>query len=140
MPPSTSLFADPVDPLAVADLGSAPADRRARRGPAPLPADEKREHCVSVRLNAAELKLLEAKCGAFPHGAWLRMAALDQLPPAIPEANRLAWIELARVAANLNQAQAAVNRRAVCSYPAGLFKELRDAVSALRNSLIGVPP
>ncbi len=78
-------------------------DRRHRRGPKPLPPEELRTHCVSVRLSAAELEQLEAKRGALQRGEWLRVAALDRLPPTIPAVNREAWVELSRAAANLNQ-------------------------------------
>ena len=86
------------------------ADRAARRGPVPLHAEDKRVNCVSVRLNNRELAMLDGKRGKFQRGEWLRIAALDQLPPTVPELNVRAWSELARLAANLNQAQASINR------------------------------
>lgn len=80
------------------------ADRRARRGGGKsLPPEQLRTHCVSVRLSPAELEQLDARRGSMQRGEWLRVAALDVLPPVIPELNREAWIELARSAANLNQ-------------------------------------
>lgn len=107
-------------------------DRSARRGPAPLPADVRREHCVSVRLNAAELATLDARRGAYQRGEWLRMAALDKLPPTVPAINAQAWAELARAAANLNQIARALN--------AGEKVErggIRDQLNQFRAALIG---
>ena len=65
------------------------------------------------------------------------MAALDQLPPTVPSINRNAWLELSRLAANLNQAQAAMNRGDNSDYPHDIFNDLRNAVTELRLDLIG---
>jgi len=115
-----------------------PADRAARRGPDPLPASEKRGHCVSVRLNVSELAQLDAVRGRSQRGEWLRMAALDQLPPTVPEANVRAWVELARLAGNLNQAQVVINRGDAGTHQVELLEDLKQAVSALRRELVGV--
>ena len=109
-----------------------PDDRSARRGPAPLSAEQRREHCVSVRLNVAELAMLDARRGSFQRGEWLRMAALDKLPPSVPAINAQAWAELARAAANLNQIARALN--------AGEKVErggIRDQLNQFRAALIG---
>lgn len=119
------------------------AERKSRRGPRPLPPAERREHCVSVRLNADELARLDAargapRPGAHQRGEWLRMAALDRLPRTVPAVNAHAWTELARVAANLNQAQRAVNEGRAEGYPVALFDDLAARVAELRRLLIGV--
>ena len=116
------------------------ADRTARRGPVPLPAADKRGHCVSVRLNGRELAQLDVQRGRFQRGEWLRMAALDQLPPTVPEPNVQAWAELARLAANLNQAQSSINRGDTYSHQVELLEDLREAVAALRRGLVGMQP
>jgi len=80
--------------------------KRRRHGPAPLDAAEKRGHCVSVRLNAAELEWLDEQRSAvqMQRGEYLRAAALHRLPPQpAPALNRAAWLELSRAAGNLNQ-------------------------------------
>ena len=111
-------------------------DRSARRGPAPLPAAEKRQHCVSVRLNADELARLDGVRGQFQRGEWLRMAALDRLPPTVPELNRQAWADLARAAANLNQLARHLNEgRGSTDADA-----IRSELSAFRLALIGAQP
>lgn len=123
-------------PLAT-DAHVAP-DRSARRGPVPLPPGKLRGHCVSVRLNGWELAHLDAQRGRFQRGEWLRMAALDQLPPTVPEANVQAWVELSRLAANLNQAQTAINRGDSDNHQVELLEDLREAVASLRRELVGV--
>lgn len=106
--------------------------RVAKRGPRPLPDRERRDHCVSVRLNAAELAQLDDVRGRFQRGEWLRIAALDQLPPSIPAINRDAWLELARAAANLNQLAKHINQRGDAD-PVRIGVEL----GAFRRALLG---
>ncbi len=107
-------------------------DRSARRGPAPLSAEERRGHCVSVRVNAGELATLDARRGVYQRGEWLRMAALDKLPPVIPAINTEAWSELARAAANLNQIAKALNASEKVDRGG-----LRDQLAQFRAALIG---
>jgi hypothetical protein len=111
---------------------------RISRGPKPLPLLEKRFHCVSVRLNAIELSRLDELRGRVACGKWLRMAALDAVPASVPAINQAAWIELSRLAANLNQAQAAINRGEANQHQAQTLADLHASVSALRLSLLGV--
>lgn len=107
-------------------------NRSARRGPAPLPPDERREHCVSVRVNAGELATLDSRRGVYQRGEWLRMAALDKLPPTIPAINREAWTELARAAGNLNQIARSLNAGEKVDRGS-----LRDQLAQFRAALIG---
>lgn len=67
-----------------------------------LPQHEIRTHCISVRLNEEELNILNNKRGEYKKGEWLRMASLNTLPPVLPEINRAAWVELGRLAQDLN--------------------------------------
>jgi hypothetical protein len=90
-------------------------------------------------LNRGELAQLDGVRGRFQRGQWLRMATLGQLPPMVPAVNALAWAELARLAANLNQAQLAINRGDGDTHQLVLLEDLRNAVVALRRELIGVP-
>lgn len=107
--------------------------RRRRTGPDPLPTAERRGHCVSVRLNAAELQQLDDIRGPFQRGEWLRMAALDRLPPTVPEINREAWTDLARAAGNLNQITRHLNEGGTADAEA-----IRAELAAFRAMLIGV--
>ncbi|MCO5784651.1 ATP-binding protein [Citrobacter meridianamericanus] len=67
-----------------------------------LPHQKIRTHCVSVRLNEEELNILNNKRGEYKKGEWLRMASLNALPPVLSEINRAAWVELGRLAQDLN--------------------------------------
>lgn len=62
-----------------------------------------RTHCVSSRLNSAELVRLDELRGRTPRGEWMRLAMLDALPPCIPPLNADAWVALSRASSNLNQ-------------------------------------
>ncbi|MTJ93558.1 MAG: MobC family plasmid mobilization relaxosome protein [Desulfovibrio sp.] len=70
---------------------------------------------------------------------WLRTAALSKRmpPPPVPEVNRKAYGELARLGVNLNQIAKAANagRTAV---PFGLLRELLSQIMCLQASLMGV--
>lgn len=108
-----------------------------RFGPDPLPADERRTHCVSVRLNARELQLLDerrARVG-MQRGEYLRVAALKRIPRSIPEINRRAYSELARAAANLNQIARHLNAGDALSDALSL-DEVRKALHQFRLALI----
>lgn len=76
-------------------------ERKSKRGRNAL--DDPRTHCVSVRLNKDELSILNSKRCGMKQGEWLRCAALDKLPPSVPEINKEKWLELSKSAANLNQ-------------------------------------
>ena len=107
--------------------------RRRRRGPKPLPVNEKREHCISVRVNNAELAIVDAQRGPRQRGEWLRMAAIDRLPPSIPSINQQTYALLAKTAGNLATIANAMR--------GGAFVELgtlRKAVKEFRDTLIGV--
>ena len=110
--------------------------KRSRRGPKPLPTDETRTHCVSVRLNVVELAQLDSQRGEMQRGEYLRVAALHRLPSVVPEINKIAWIELSRLAANLNQYQTAINGHRTPNQQIDLA-HLSDQVAALRTDLLG---
>lgn len=62
-----------------------------------------RTHCVSVRLNNAELSKLNTLRGNYAKGEWLRMASLQKLPPIIPAINTEAWKALSEISQKLNR-------------------------------------
>jgi hypothetical protein len=108
------------------------ADRKSRRGHPKLDKAECRNNCVSVRLNDAELALLEKRRGGLKKGEWLRMAALDELPPMIPEVNRQAWVALARAHSNINQIAAKLNRGDLVD-----VASINAEIAEFRRKLIG---
>lgn len=108
-------------------------EQKNRRGPKKLPDDLKRDHCVSVRLNDAELSSLDEQRGHVQRGEFLRSVWSGNAPVQIPELNRTAWTELSRAASNLNQIAKLLNMR-VDVEPAQIAAEL----AAFRMALIGV--
>lgn len=62
-----------------------------------------RTHCVSVRLNNAELSKLNTLRGDYAKGEWLRMASLQKLPTIVPPINLSAWKTLAEINQKLNR-------------------------------------
>lgn len=102
--------------------------------------EEKRRRTIGVRVNAAELDALQRKadCVGLPLSQWLRQVALSRFVPRplVPEINREAYAELAKLAGNLNQfARMAHEGRAVVPFP--LLKATHDLLKRLRLSLLG---
>ena len=62
-----------------------------------------RTHCVSVRLNNAELQHLNTKRGSTSKGEWLRMALLQKLPTIVPPVNIDTWKTLGEINQKLNR-------------------------------------
>jgi len=120
-------------------VSSAADVRRRRHGPAPLAAADKRGHCVSVRLNDAELALLDSRRDPLQmqRGEYLRAAALHRLPPIIPAVNRDAWARLARSASNLNQLAHHLNSTGLIADAADA-EQIRAVLDDFRRDLIGV--
>ena len=117
--------------------------KKRRHGPKPKPAAEQRRHSVSCRLTNAELVHLDARRGQVSRGEWMRLAALDKPPRTVPEINKVAWADLARVAGNLNQITRAINegRLPTKDVPrAGkAVMDVRAHLDAVRGLLIGGP-
>ena len=110
------------------------AGEKKKRGPKPKAGAELRGHCVSVRMNVAELAALDKRRGELARGEWLRLAEAGALPPAPPPAlNIEAWTKLATALGNLNQIAKALNvDRASVE-----IDEALAAVREFRNALIG---
>jgi hypothetical protein len=70
---------------------------------AKLSPEALRTHCVSIRLNNAELSKLNTLRGYYAKGEWLRMAFLHKLPSIIPEINIEAWKALSEISQKLNR-------------------------------------
>ena len=114
--------------------------RKRKPGPKPLALANKREHCVSVRLNSGELAELDtARAPArMQRGAYLRAASQGKLPLTIPSINREAWVNLARVASNLNQYQQRINEGLATGHPPEVIQALAELVQKLRAELLGM--
>ncbi|MBH1925748.1 hypothetical protein I5O94_14825 [Serratia ureilytica] len=77
---------------------------------------ELRIHCVSVRLNNAELAKLNTLREHYSKGEWLRMASLQKLPPVIPAINTEAWKALADISQKLNRIAAHIDGKSKDSH------------------------
>ena len=108
-------------------------NRKSRRGHPKLDDDDVRDKCISVRLNKEELDMLNSRRGALKQGEFLRMAAIDQLPKIVPQLNKEAWVELSRVASNLNQIAHKLNMNECVD--AG---EIRQVFADFRQKIIGL--
>ena len=110
--------------------------KRRRHGPVPVALDDLRYHCVSVRLRSAELAQLDSVRATvrMMRGEYLRCAALHRLPPTIPPVNHLAWSQLARAAANLNQISQHLNTDSTTALE---VEEIRMELVRFRLALIG---
>lgn len=109
---------------------------RPRRGP-----EEVRRRTIGVRVNAAELKVLQEKadiCG-LPLAQWMRQVALSRVAPRprVPEVNREAYADLARLAGNINQL-VKITHRGQTNLPIELLYVLQEAINNVRLGLIGV--
>lgn len=113
---------------------------RRKSGPKPLALADKREYCVSVRLNSAELADLDSARALvkMQRGEYLRSASRGVLPPTIPQINRESWANLSRVAANLNQYQQAINAGTVHGHAPEVIHSLAELVQKLRAELLGI--
>ena len=118
-----------------------PRKLRGRGGRPKAEEAEARKRTIGVRVNAAEIDALQRKADSvgLPLSQWLRMVALSRhVPrPLVPEVNREAYAELAKLAANLNQLTRAANEgRAVVPFP--VLRATHDILKKLRLALIGV--
>ena len=111
-----------------------------KRGRTPLEQSNKRNHCVSVRLNDEELKLINTKRGNMKKGEWLRCAALDKLPTVIPEPNIKKWQDLGKLMGNINQIahKLNTNKQDVLILSEREIKDIKLQIKYLRSLLIGV--
>lgn len=113
-------------------------DSRRKRGRKPIPLDEQRIWAVTCRLTNDESNAVDAARGSVSRGEYIRRAALSAPPRVVPKINRDAWVELARLSANLNQFVRHLNSGSAQIPDDFDFEELRRAVDALRADLIGL--
>ncbi|EJW5054655.1 hypothetical protein OCE66_003504, partial [Salmonella enterica] len=69
---------------------------------AKTPSQQTRSHCISIRLNDAELYYVDGLREDLNRAVWIRMSALNHLPPKIPEINLTVWKDLAKASQDLN--------------------------------------
>ncbi|MBU2743161.1 mobilization protein [Acidithiobacillus thiooxidans] len=114
-----------------------------KRGGRPrLPDDVHRTIRREVWLSPIELADLKAKAAAqgLRVGEYMRLCITDaKLPaPPVPPINLQVWQELARLAANANQYQWAINAGQAHAWDRDLIPQLIKAIRAVRLALLGV--
>lgn len=62
-----------------------------------------RNNCISVRFNDEELKILNFKRGERSKAEWLRLIALEKIPPTVPSINNETWKVLSEISQKLNR-------------------------------------
>lgn len=93
-----------------------------------------RTHCVSTRFDPEELAALDRWRGRMRRGQFVRHCLFSTAKPVVvPEVNRTAWAELARVAGNLNQLARHLNTGGAAE-----VREVLAEVQAVRQKLIGL--
>lgn len=101
--------------MATATQQTAVQKQRNHRGGRPSLADDERR-CIRVQpsFTFAEFAAVEEKAEALgvEVSEWLRIASLGETVKTVPAINRIAYAELARLAANLNQLAAKANSNA----------------------------
>lgn len=96
---------------------------------------EKRKHPVSCRLTDQELSQVDSQRGGMTRGEFLRRAAMDaDLPPLVPEVNKVAWHELSKLSGNFNQLCKQQNTYGALNNP----DEMPEIIQNLRLALLGV--
>ena len=115
--------------------------RKARGGRPKGDPSAVRASTIGVRVSADEYAALKAKAGQMgvTPAQWLREAALSRRLPSPPVAaiNREQYVELARLAANLNQLARAANEGQAVTVNDHLMQRLSAEVNRLRLALLG---
>jgi hypothetical protein len=97
---------------------------------------------IGVRVSASEYAALRAKAAhmRMTPAQWLREAALSRRLPSPPVAaiNREQYVELARLAANLNQLAHLANEGQRVVVADGLLERLASETRNLRLALLGI--
>lgn len=125
------------------DVMTTQPTRQHRRGRPRVPDMERRRIKVSINLNHNEAKQLSLRSedAGMDTAAYIRVAALGNTITAVPKINRETYLELARLAGNLNQLMRHINSSSSVvvngeQLGAGL-KKIHSEVQALRAALLG---
>ena len=85
----------------------------------------KRDYCVSVRLHADEVAILDSRRQRNQRGSYLRAVLLYKAPPVIPQVNQQLHRDLGRALGNLSTL--------ATSMRGGSYIELQDVLAAVRD-------
>ncbi|MFH1020982.1 MAG: plasmid mobilization relaxosome protein MobC [Pseudomonadota bacterium] len=112
-----------------------------KRGPAPLGPAAKRSHRITVFVRDKELdKLADRAGGTDIIPSFLRAAGLGQSAPrrlVVPVLNQQAWMDLARVSANLNQIAHQLHLAGLGAGTAPEIEEISHTLAEFRRRLLG---
>jgi hypothetical protein len=118
--------------------------RAGKGGRRALPDEYRRTIRREVWLSPIELADLKERASALgvTPGEYMRRAiTIAPMPkPQVPPVNIEAWRDLARLSANANQYQHAINTGTSTSWNRALIPELLNAIRHLRLALLGVDP
>ena len=95
---------------------------------------------LGVRVNPTERAQVERKAAAagMTPAQFIRAAALGcEIAPAAPKVNRSAWLELIRLAENLNDVVDMIKNGARVGIDSTLAEEMLEAMRGLRCALLG---
>ena len=117
----------------------------ARVGRPPLPEAERLGQTIGVRLSPADHEAIaaRAKRANLTAAEYMRRRAIRApLPIVVPEVNRAAWVELGKLAGNLNQLVRRLNLGQIAVVQpadAATIVRVEVQVQALRRALVGQP-
>ena len=116
-----------------------------RPGRPPKPESERRSKTYPVRFTPGEWDLLKSKAelGGVSVGELIRASALGRRVksrPRVPEVNRAAWAEMARLSGLLAQLLNAHRYGETLDLRSGLLEDLRTALLEVRSGLLGRQP
>lgn len=117
----------------------------ARIGRPPKPEAERRGQTMGVRLSPVDRATIQARAARaqLTPAEYVRRQALGAPPPVVvPEVNRAAWVELGKLAGNLNQLMRRLHLGHVATVqPAdvAMVARVETQVQALRRALLGQP-
>lgn len=104
---------------------------------AKTPSQQTRSHCISIRLNDAELYYVDGLREDLNRAVWIRMSALNRLPPKIPEINLTVWKDLAKASQDLNNLVQHLNTKSHDSpFTITEIYTVQKRIKALRDALL----
>ena len=98
-----------------------------------------RKNFINVRLNDDELNTIDRyrKETKLSRSTYMRETAIGNPPRIIPSINRDQWIELSRLASNLNQIAYEAHLGHFHSETEGVIKDTQHILRDVRNLLVG---
>lgn len=98
-----------------------------------------RKNFVNIRLSDDELKAIDSyrKETKLSRSTYMRETAIGNPPRVIPSVNRNQWVELSRLASNLNQLAYEAHLGCFHSETESVIKDTLQILREVRNLLVG---